>query len=67
MGKMVQEVEHSRGGCNTRHALKGSEEMTSMGHIYMEEDGCQVVRYRIVSRAPESMDSLSGGPEKMDS
>ena len=63
---MEQEVGHSRGGCNSRRALKISGEMTSMVHIYIE-DGSPVLRFRMLSGAPEWMDSLSGAPEWMDS
>ena len=37
MGKMEQDVAHSRGGCNLRHALESSRGKTSMGHIYIDE------------------------------
>jgi hypothetical protein len=59
---MEQEVAHSRGGCNSRRALKISEEMTLMVHIYIE-DGSLVLRLRMLSGAPEWMDLLSGAPE----
>jgi len=49
---MEQEVAHSGGGCNSRRALKGPEEMTSMVHIYIE-DGSPVLRYRMLLGAPE--------------
>jgi hypothetical protein len=62
---MEQEVAHSRGGCNSRRALKISAEMTSMVHIYIE-DGSPVLRFRMLSGAPEWMDSLSGAPEWMN-
>jgi len=63
---MEQEVAHSRGGCNLRHALKFSGEMTSMVHIDIE-DGSPLLRFRMLSGAPEWMDLLSGAPEWMDS
>jgi len=63
---MEQEVAHSRGGCNSRCALKVSGEMTSMVHIYIE-DGSPLLRFWVSSGAPEWMDSLSGAPEWMDS
>ena len=62
---MEQEVGHSRGGCNSRGALKISGEMTSMVHIYIE-DGSPVLRFGMLSGAPEWMDSLSGAPEWMN-
>jgi len=43
---MEQEVAHSRGGCNSRRALKDSGEMTSMDHIYIE-DGSPQLRFRM--------------------
>ena len=39
---MVHEVAYSPGGSNLRHALKGSEEMTSTVHIYIT-DGSPVL------------------------
>jgi len=63
---MEQEVGYSEGGRNSRRALKGSGEMTSLVDIYIE-DGSPAWRWRIMSGAPESMDSLSGVPEKKDS
>jgi len=62
---MEQEVAHSRGGSNLRRALKVSGEMTSMVHKYIE-DGSPVMRFRMLSGAPEWIDSLSGAPEWMD-
>jgi hypothetical protein len=62
---MEQEVAHSQGGCNSRHALKVSGEMTLIVHMYIE-DGSLVLRFRMLSGAPEWMDSLSGAPEWMD-
>jgi len=61
---MEQEVAHSRGECNLRHALNVSGEMTSMVHIYIE-DGSPVLRFRLLSGALELMNSLSGTPEMM--
>jgi hypothetical protein len=52
MGETEQEVVHSRGGCYSRRALKGSAEMTSMGHTDKEVSSV-VLRYTILSRAPE--------------
>jgi len=49
-----------------RCVLKVPGEMTSMVHIYIE-DGSPVLRFRILSGAPEWMDSLSGAPEWIDS
>jgi len=43
-GKMEQEVAISQGGCNSRHALKRSGEMTSVVHIYIV-DGSLDLRY----------------------
>jgi hypothetical protein len=63
---MKQEVAHSRGGCNSRHALKISGEMTSMVHTIDIEDGSLVLRFRMLSGAQEWMDSLSGVPEWMN-
>jgi hypothetical protein len=62
---MEQEVAHSREECNSRCASKVSGEMTSMVHIDIE-DGSLVLQYRMLSGAPEWMDSLSGAPEWMD-
>ena len=53
---MEQEVVHSRGECNLRRALNVLGEMTSMIHIYIE-DGSLVLQFRMLSDAPESMDS----------
>jgi len=53
---MEQEVAHNGGGCNSRHALKVLGEMTSMVYIYIE-DGIRVLRCRMLSSAPEWMDS----------
>jgi len=63
---MEQEVAHSRAGCNSRRALKLSGEMTSMFHHNIK-DGSWLLRFRMLSGAPEWMDSLSGAPELMDS
>jgi len=63
---MEQEVEHSRGGCNSRCALKVSGEMTLMVHVYIE-DGSPLLQFRMLSSGPEWMDSLSGAPEWMNS
>jgi hypothetical protein len=62
---MDQDVAHSRGGCNSRRALKVSGEMTSMVQIYIE-DSSPVLRFRMLPGAKEWMDSLSGAPEWMD-
>ena len=62
---MEQEVAHGWEGCNSRCALKGSGEITSIVHVYIK-DGSAVVRYRMLSGAPEWMDSLSGAQEMMD-
>jgi hypothetical protein len=56
---MEQEVTHSRGGCNSRHALKVPGEMTSMFHMYIK-DSSQVHRNGW-------MDTLSDALECMDS
>jgi len=63
---MEQEVVHSRGGCNLRRALKVSGEMTSMVHIDIG-DGSPLWQFRMLSGAPEWMDSLSGALAWMDS
>jgi hypothetical protein len=42
-----------------------SGEMTSMVRIYIE-DGSPVLRFRMLSGAPESMNSMSGVPEWMN-
>jgi len=63
---MEQEVAPSRGGCNSRHALKGSGEMTSMVHI-VNQDGGLMLQYTMLSGAPECMDSLPAALELMDS
>ena len=62
---MEQDVAHSRGGCNSRCSLKVSGQRTSMVHIY-NEDGSPVLRFGMMSSAPEWMNSLSGAPEWMD-
>jgi len=36
-GKMVQEVAHGPGGCNLRSTLKGSGEITTIDHMYIED------------------------------
>jgi len=63
---MEQDVEHSQGGCNSRHALKVSEERASMVHIYIEV-GSSVLRFRMLAGGLEWMDSLKGAPEWIDS
>jgi len=63
---MEQDVAHSRGGCNLRRALKTSGKMALMVHIYIE-DRRALLRYRMLSGAPEWMGSLSGAPEWKDS
>jgi len=62
---MEQEVAHSQEECNSRHALKVSGEMTSMVHIDIA-DCSLVLRGKMLSGAPEWMDSLSGPPEWME-
>jgi len=52
---MEQEVAHGREGYNSSHTSKGSGEMTPIIHIYIE-DGSPVLRYRMMSGAPEMMD-----------
>jgi len=59
---MEQKVAHSRGECNSRCAFNVSGETTSMAIMYIE-DGSPVLRFRIVSGAPEWVDWLSGVPE----
>jgi len=54
---MEQEVTHSRGGCNSRHALNGPGEMTSMVDIYIE-DRNPALRYRMLSVPLEYMGFL---------
>jgi len=62
MGNMQQEIAHSRGGCNSSCAFKIPGDMTSMIHIYMQ-NGSSVLRFMVLSGAPEWMDVLSGEPE----
>jgi hypothetical protein len=49
---MEQKVAHSRGECNSRYALMGSEELTSMVHMYIK-DGSPVLHYRMFLGALE--------------
>jgi len=65
-GKMVQQVTHERGGRNSRCTLFSSGEMASMVHIYIG-DSSLVAQLRMLSGAPQWMDSLSGALDKMDS
>jgi len=52
----VQRVAHSRGGCGSRCTLKLSGEMTSMVQMYID-DGSPVLEFKMLSGAPEWMDS----------
>ena len=52
MGKMWQEVAHRRAGCNSKHTLNGTSEMSSMVYIYME-DSSAVLQDRMLSGALE--------------
>ena len=62
---MVQQVTYIQGEWNSRHAMNSSGQVTSMVHIIIK-DSSQVFQFKILSGAPEWMDSLTGEPDRMD-